>query len=117
LGRGQNRRKNDARFIIDLLVESVSLRKKLGKTASYVLNIDGEWGSGKSFFLSRLAQQLKAEGYLVAQVNAWRDDHSDDPLVAMMAEIDKVVNSPPPKGGGFRLRLKAGSVRRSADLA
>jgi hypothetical protein len=26
-----------------------------------------------------------------------------------------VVNAPPPKGGGFRLRLKAGSVRHSAD--
>lgn len=26
-----------------------------------------------------------------------------------------VVNAPPPKGGGFKLRLKAGSVRRSAD--
>lgn len=25
------------------------------------------------------------------------------------------VNPPPPKGGGFRLRLKAGSVRRPAD--
>jgi hypothetical protein len=27
------------------------------------------------------------------------------------------VNSPPPKGGGFGLRLKAGSVRPSADMA
>jgi hypothetical protein len=26
------------------------------------------------------------------------------------------VNTPPPKGGGFRLRLKAGSVRHVADL-
>jgi len=25
------------------------------------------------------------------------------------------VNTPPPKGGGFELRLKAGSVRRAAD--
>ena len=28
---------------------------------------------------------------------------------------DNYVNAPPPKGGGFKLRLKAGSVRRSAD--
>jgi len=26
------------------------------------------------------------------------------------------VNTPPPKGGGFRLRLKAGSVRLAADF-
>ncbi|TIN25182.1 MAG: hypothetical protein E5Y31_16540 [Mesorhizobium sp.] len=84
-------RKNDARFIIDFLVQSVDLRKRLGKTASFVLNIDSEWGSGKSFFVSRFARQLRVEGYLVAEVNAWRDDHSDDPLVAIMAEIDKVL--------------------------
>ncbi|MBZ9907180.1 KAP family NTPase [Mesorhizobium sp. BR115XR7A] len=84
-------RKNDARFIIDFLVQSVGLRKRLGKTASYVLNIDSEWGSGKSFFVSRLARQLRIEGYLVAEVNSWRDDHSEDPLVAIMAEIDKVM--------------------------
>lgn len=84
-------RKNDARFIIDFLIQSVDLRKRLGKTASYVLNIDSEWGSGKSFFVSRFARQLRVEGYLVAEVNAWRDDHSDDPLVAIMAEIDKVL--------------------------
>lgn len=84
-------RKNDARFIVDFLVQSVDLRKRLGRTASYVLNIDSEWGSGKSFFVSRFARQLRVEGYLVAEVNAWRDDHSDDPLVAIMAEIDKVL--------------------------
>ncbi|RWM29778.1 P-loop NTPase fold protein [Mesorhizobium sp.] len=84
-------RKNDARFVIDFLVQSVGLRKRQGKVASYVLNIDGEWGSGKSFFLSRLARQLRTEGYLVAEINAWRDDHSDDPLVAIMSEIDKVL--------------------------
>ena len=84
-------RKNDARFVIDFLVQSVELRKRHGKVASYVLNIDSEWGSGKSFFLSRLARQLRVEGYLVAEVNAWRDDHSDDPLVAIMSEIDKVL--------------------------
>jgi hypothetical protein len=29
--------------------------------------------------------------------------------------LANVVNAPPPKGGGFSLRLKAGSVRHSAD--
>ncbi len=32
-----------------------------------------------------------------------------------MQAVESQVNTPPPKGGGFKLRLKAGSVRRSAD--
>src|SRR5262245_57012906 len=33
-----------------------------------------------------------------------------------VTKADAPVNTPPPKGGGFELRLKAGSVRHSADV-
>ena len=39
------------------------------------------------------------------------DQHLKDLGVA----LGDRVNTPPPKGGGFRLRLKAGSVRHAAD--
>lgn len=77
--------------MIDFIRNSIALRQQRGKTASYVLNVDSEWGGGKSFFLKRLAEQLRAERHVVAEVNSWRDDHSDDPLVALMAEIDKAL--------------------------
>ncbi|WJH40701.1 KAP family NTPase [Aliirhizobium terrae] len=47
-------------------------------------------GRGKSFFLDGLAQDLDAKGHIVARVNAWRDDHAQDPYVAIMAAIDQV---------------------------
>ncbi|CAM5652608.1 hypothetical protein MAUB1S_11323 [Mycolicibacterium aubagnense] len=84
-------RRDDARFITDFIRGQIELRRKSGRVASYVLNVDSPWGGGKSFFLSRLAEQLRAEGHLVAEVNAWRDDHSDDPLIALMSAIEKVL--------------------------
>jgi hypothetical protein len=56
-----------------------------------VLNLDAAWGNGKTFFLERFKRHLEAAGYLVAGVNAWRDDHAEDPLIAVMSAIDNAV--------------------------
>jgi hypothetical protein len=53
---------------------------------SYVLNIDARWGEGKTYFLTGFQRDL-AENYTVAYVNAWEDDHADDPLLAMMSAV------------------------------
>lgn len=53
----------------------------------FVLNIDAEWGSGKSYFMSRLQQHLAKNGHLVAFVDAWRDDFANDPLVAVLHAV------------------------------
>lgn len=58
---------------------------------SYVLNLDAQWGSGKTFFLTRLKDQLDISGHIAVYVNAWRDDFADDPLLAVMAAIDETV--------------------------
>lgn len=84
-------RSADAAFLKSFLLGRVEERRSAGLTASYVLNIDADWGQGKSFFLSRFGQMLKADGYLVAQVNAWQDDHAEDPLLAVMDAMDEAV--------------------------
>ncbi|WP_354049658.1 P-loop NTPase fold protein [Bradyrhizobium sp. LB12.1] len=73
------------------MINRVMERQEAGLPASYVLNIDAEWGQGKSFFLSRLGQTLAADGFAVAYVNAWQDDHADDPLLSVMDAIDEAV--------------------------
>ena len=67
-------RRSDAEFLIEFLTRRTDERGVAGKTKSYVLNIDAEWGFGKTFFLERLARHLKAENYLCAHINAWKDD-------------------------------------------
>lgn len=96
-------RRADAEFLIHFLKNRVEERGRSGRTKSYVLNVDAAWGYGKSFFLRRLKRQLEEDGHLVAFVNAWEDDHAEDPLLSVMAAIDDAVKS----------HLKAGSDEES----
>ncbi len=84
-------RKKDADFLIEFLTNRIAERGASGVTRSYVLNIDARWGEGKTFFLSRLAKQVRQEGFLCAYINAWTDDHADDPLIAVISEFDRVL--------------------------
>lgn len=81
----------EAEWLISFLLNRVAERKAAKLPASFVLNIDSQWGQGKSFFLDRLAKTLTADGYLVAIVNAWKDDHAEDPLLSVMDAIDAAV--------------------------
>lgn len=83
-------RRQDSEFLYNFLVGQIEKRRAHGRIASYVLNIDADWGGGKSFFLDGFAYDLDKKGHLVARINAWRDDHAVDPYVAIMAAIDRV---------------------------
>lgn len=53
---------------------------------NYVLNLNSEWGSGKTYFLRRWESSLK-ERYPVVYIDAWKQDYSDDPLVTVITSI------------------------------
>lgn len=97
-------RKEDAAFLQEFLSGRTNERKSSGMKASYVLNIDAGWGRGKSYFLDRFASQLEGEGFLVARINAWKDDHADDPLLAVMSAIESSL-APFLKGGQEARRI------------
>lgn len=84
-------RKREAEFIKRYLVNRSAEHKAAGRKRSYVLNLDGGWGQGKTFFLDHLHRDLSINGYLSVYVNAWKDDHADDPMIAVMAAIDLCV--------------------------
>lgn len=84
-------RSKDAAFLKAFLLGRIKERADAGKPASYVLNVDAKWGEGKSFFLDRFGKTLESDQYLVARVNAWQDDHADDPLLPVMDAIDQAV--------------------------
>ncbi|MCU8469643.1 KAP family NTPase, partial [Vibrio vulnificus] len=56
------------------------------KKRNYVLNLNSEWGSGKTYFLKRWAEDLKAH-HPVIYVDAWQQDYSDDPLMTVISSI------------------------------
>ncbi|PMK09450.1 KAP family P-loop NTPase fold protein [Vibrio splendidus] len=53
---------------------------------NYVLNLNSEWGSGKTYFLKRWSEDVK-EFYPTVYIDAWQKDYSDDPLMTVIASI------------------------------
>ncbi len=84
-------REGEARFLIDFLSRRSNELAESGQTKSFVLNINAQWGQGKTFFLRRFAGQLAEEGYVSAYVNAWTDDHAADPLIPLIATLDHAL--------------------------
>lgn len=57
-------------------------------TNTYCLNIDAEWGMGKTFFIERWAKCLENE-HLVVKYNAWEHDYKKDALASLILTIVK----------------------------
>lgn len=54
---------------------------------SKVISIEAPFGYGKTFFRERWAEQLRAEGELVIEIDALQSDHSGDPLVTFVGAL------------------------------
>ena len=73
---------------------------------SFIISIDGEWGSGKTFLLRRWQRELERDGFRAIYYNAWEDDYCDDPLLAIIGQLDEQF-----KEDEFReIAKKAGEV-------
>ncbi|MCM8738381.1 KAP family NTPase [Azospirillum sp. A1-3] len=88
----QLNRRQDAEFLQKFLIGRIKERENRGLHRSYVLNLDAGWGRGKTFFILRLAKQLRYFGYVVVEVDAWKDDHADDPMLPVISAIDTEIS-------------------------
>ena len=55
----------------------------------FVISIDGQWGTGKTFLLKRWQRDLEKEGFSAIYFNAWEDDFCDDPLLAIIGQLSE----------------------------
>ncbi len=53
----------------------------------FVVSVDGDWGTGKTFLLQRWQAQLEKDRFRAIYFNAWEDDFCDDPLVAIIGQL------------------------------
>ena len=71
---------------LDLLKSIIA--NQCGNPSGYSFAIDGEWGSGKTWILTELENQLLEDlehKYLIFHYNAWENDFYEEPLVAIIS--------------------------------
>ena len=83
---------NRKRFVEQIikLIENISDNK-----TSTCFAINGAWGSGKSFVLDMLEDELNgpySEKYFVVRYNCWKYDYYEEPLIAIVSEILRVID-------------------------
>ncbi|MES9862580.1 MAG: P-loop NTPase fold protein [Candidatus Thiodiazotropha sp. LLP2] len=52
----------------------------------FVLNVNADWGLGKTFFLRNWYEDIK-DSQPAVYINAWENDFSDDPLLTVLSSI------------------------------
>lgn len=79
-----------------------------GKQRNYVLNLNAEWGAGKTWFIKRWYMELE-QHYPTVYIDAWQQDFSDDPLLTVISSIidqlKHIAGKENPIPEGMRQRL------------
>lgn len=78
---------------IDLLKNIIANQSANDK--GYSIAIDGDWGSGKTWVLTELEQQLSQvenNKYLIFHYNAWENDFYEEPLIAILSVMIGKIN-------------------------
>lgn len=57
-----------------------------GKDKPFTLNLNAQWGAGKTHFVKMLAATIK-DNHPVIYIDAWKQDYSNDPLIAIFSSI------------------------------
>jgi hypothetical protein len=84
----QLNRKQDAELLTKILVRRSNANREKPNKSSYVINVNAEWGAGKTYFVKRWAENLKHE-HPVVYIDAWSNDFMDSPIITVLAEIQE----------------------------
>ena len=76
-----------------------------------VLALGGEWGTGKTTFVKMWRQALNNKGFKTLYFNAWASDYTEDPLIALIAELSELSAD-----NGTINKIAAGAVRITASV-
>ncbi|MFC7291683.1 KAP family P-loop NTPase fold protein [Hirschia litorea] len=86
-------RKKDADFLENYFHNSMSDIVSPHSRGSFVINLKGQWGTGKSYFLRNFAAQLRNSKHKVVEFDAWQADSNIDPLISLIAAIKDEIET------------------------
>ena len=62
--------------------------KNRGTTSNTVINLNAEWGAGKSFFIKRFYNSIK-NVHPCVYIDAWKQDFSDDAFLTLFSSLSQ----------------------------
>ena len=81
-------RKQEGEWLADYLINKFKSDTPDNKK-HFVLNVNADWGFGKTYFLENLSRELDERGHQTVYFDAWKNDFSDKPLLAFISEINE----------------------------
>ncbi len=82
------KREDEAKYLTSYLIGKYKQDVSAFNDGSFVLNVNAEWGFGKTYFLKNWADNLSSEGHPIVYFDAWQNDFSNEPLLAIIATIN-----------------------------
>lgn len=76
----------------------------------FVLAINNEWGAGKTTFVKMWKRHLENQKFQTIYFNAWENDFDSNPLVAIMSELQTLINGDEDRQKTFKSALEKGAI-------
>ena len=88
----------------------------LQKDQNFCLSLNGAWGSGKTFVLQMIEEQLsKKQEYVIVKYDAWENTFYDDPLIAILACVIDGVDKKLCHVGRYKEKIKT-TAKKGVDI-
>lgn len=85
-------RQAEGKFLSEYLINKFSVATA-EHSKNFVLNINADWGFGKTYFLKNLSVDLKNRQHQIVYFDAWKNDFSDKPMLGFISEINDALSS------------------------
>lgn len=73
-------------YFANIITDVINLYSDTG----CVIALNGEWGVGKTTFVKMWQQKLTNKGYRTIYYNSWESDFVDNPMIALLSEIEGI---------------------------
>lgn len=80
-------------------------------TQPFVISLEAPWGHGKTTYIKMWQQYLTNMNHPSLYFNAWENDYADDPLIAFLGEMNKLLEADKFKGNKANFRKSLTKVQ------